>query len=70
MAFNPDPVFKIAKISNCQNRRNWDAQILAITNFGNSGNLPLSLLVFRVLADHAHHAFAMHDLALVTDLFD
>jgi hypothetical protein len=27
----------------------------------------LALFVFRVDADHAHHAFAVDDLALVTD---
>jgi len=29
--------------------------------------LTLALFVLRILADHAHHAFAVHDLALVTD---
>jgi hypothetical protein len=29
---------------------------------------PLTLFVFRVLADHAHHALAVHDLALVANL--
>jgi hypothetical protein len=33
-------------------------------------SLSLSLFMFRVLADHAHHALAVHDLALVTNLFD
>src|ERR1700730_11634891 len=31
--------------------------------------LALALLVFRVDADHPHHAFAVDDLALVTNLF-
>jgi len=43
--------------------------ILAIVAIVNFGNLSLPLLVFRVLADHTHHAFAVHDLALVTNLF-
>jgi len=30
--------------------------------------LPLSLFVFRVFADHTHHALAVHDLALVANL--
>jgi hypothetical protein len=29
--------------------------------------LALALLVFRIDANHAHHAFAVDDLALVTD---
>src|SRR5215470_1835275 len=29
--------------------------------------LPLPLLMFRVLADHPHHTAAVNDLALVTD---
>src|SRR6185369_4104320 len=32
--------------------------------------LPLPLLVLRVGADHAHHAAAAHDLALVANPFD
>jgi hypothetical protein len=39
--------------------------LLAITN---SWQLSLSLFMFRVFADHAHHALAVHDLALVTNL--
>src|SRR6202011_963802 len=31
--------------------------------------LALALLVFRVDADHPHYAFAVDDLALVTNLF-
>src|ERR1700730_530510 len=31
--------------------------------------LALALLVFRVDADHPHHAFAVDDLALITNLF-
>ena len=31
--------------------------------------LSLPLFMFRILADHAHHAFAVDDLALVTNLF-
>jgi hypothetical protein len=30
----------------------------------------LSLFVFRILANHAHHALAVHDLALVANLLD
>jgi hypothetical protein len=30
--------------------------------------LPLALFMFRVHADHAHHAFAVDDLALVANL--
>jgi hypothetical protein len=30
----------------------------------------LALLVALVLADHANHALAAHDLALLTDLLD
>src|SRR5579864_7152492 len=30
--------------------------------------LPLALFVFRVDADHAHHTFAVNDLALVANL--
>jgi hypothetical protein len=33
-------------------------------------NLALPLFVLRILADHAHHTLAVHDLALVTNLFD
>jgi hypothetical protein len=43
--------------------------ILAIGNSGNL-NLSLSLFMFRILADHAHHAFTMHDLALIANLLD
>ena len=32
--------------------------------------LALALLVARVFADHANHALAAHDLALLTDLLD
>ena len=31
---------------------------------------PLSLLVLRVHADHAHYALAVHDLALVAEFLD
>src|SRR5205809_2115622 len=34
------------------------------------GSLSLSLLVLLVRADHAHHAAAANDLALVTDSLD
>jgi hypothetical protein len=30
---------------------------------------PLTLLVARILADHAHHAFAADDLAIAANLF-
>jgi hypothetical protein len=30
----------------------------------------LSLFVFRIRADHAHHAFAVDDLAVVAHLFN
>jgi hypothetical protein len=30
----------------------------------------LSLFMLRVGADHAHHAFAVDDLAVITHLFD
>jgi hypothetical protein len=46
---------------NCQFWQSW--QFLAFLAI----RLSLSLFMFRVLADHAHHAFAMHDLALVTN---
>ena len=32
--------------------------------------LSLSLFMFRVFADHTHHALAVHDLALVANLFN
>jgi hypothetical protein len=32
--------------------------------------LPLALFVFRVGADHAHHTFAVDDLALVANFLD
>jgi hypothetical protein len=31
--------------------------------------LPLTLFVLGIDADHTHHTLAVHDLALVTDLF-
>jgi hypothetical protein len=45
----------------------------AAFQFGFFGNyqcwqLALPLFMFRVFADHAHHALAVHDLALVTNL--
>jgi hypothetical protein len=35
-----------------------------------SWKLALPLFMFLIRADHAHHAAAAHDLALVTDPFD
>jgi hypothetical protein len=32
--------------------------------------LALSLFVLRIRADHAHHAFAVNDLAVVAHLFN
>jgi hypothetical protein len=52
---------------------------LRLTNFGLYNpqaeirmpqSLALSLFVFRVCADHAHHAFAVDDLAVVAHLLD
>jgi hypothetical protein len=37
--------------------------------FGQS-SLSLSLFVLRVLTDHAHHALAVYDFALVANLLD
>jgi len=33
-------------------------------------DLSLSLFVFRILANHAHHAFTVHHFALVADFLD
>jgi len=71
---HPDRTVNCQNFMIAKNRRNLVLQelsILAITNFGNSGNvfLPLPLFMFRVFADYAHHTLTVHDLALVTNLF-
>jgi len=53
-----------------------DAAKIAVIvfNFGNyqywQSLLPLPLFMFRILADHTHHALAVHDLAFIANLLD
>src|SRR5579872_4972228 len=44
-------------------------QITNLRNYAIASSA-LPLFMFRVLADHAHHALAVHDLALVADFLD
>jgi hypothetical protein len=60
-----DSAFKLARSPKPSAQQLFNLDFLAITN---SWQLALSLFMFRVFADHAHHALAVHDLALVANL--
>jgi hypothetical protein len=60
-----DSAFKLARSPKPSAQQLFTLDFLAITN---SWQLALSLFMFRVFADHTHHALAVHDLALVANL--
>jgi hypothetical protein len=79
---HPDRIFKLPEFQNCQRSPKFGSadQFLVppklpevkVLNFHFlailATVLSLPLFVFRILANHPHHTFAVHDLALVTNL--
>jgi hypothetical protein len=79
---HPDRTCQLPKFPIAKNRRNWIEFLFhpnrydksfSTVNFGIyqfwQSRLALPLFMLRILADHTHHALAVHDLALVANLF-